>query len=160
MWFNFETLKKESLQKLNFPQYSFRFKNNENNLSIFDDIRKKFVVLQPEEWVRQHCIQFLLNEKKYPKSHLNIEKKITINQLTKRYDIVVFNPDGTIHLMVECKAPNVIINQTTFDQIARYNLSLNATFLMVTNGLNHYYCQMDYKEERYQFLENLPSYQQ
>ncbi|MGF1555433.1 type I restriction enzyme HsdR N-terminal domain-containing protein [Paucihalobacter sp.] len=147
------------MQKLNFPQYSFRFKNNENNLSIFDAIRKKFVILQPEEWVRQHCIQFLLNEKKFPKSHINIEKKITINQLTKRYDIVVFNPDGRIHLMVECKAPTVIINQTTFDQIARYNLALNATYLMVTNGLNHYYCQMDYKEQRYQFLENLPSYQ-
>lgn len=147
------------MQKLNFPQYSFRFKNNENNLSIFDDIRKKFVILQPEEWVRQHCIQFLLNEKNFPKSHINIEKKITINQLTKRYDIVVFNPDGSIHLMVECKAPNVMINQSTFDQIARYNLALNATYLMVTNGLNHYYCQMDYKEQRYQFLENLPSYQ-
>ncbi len=147
------------MQKLNFPQYSFRFKNNENNLSIFDAIRKKFVILQPEEWVRQHCIQFLLNEKKFPKSHINIEKKITINQLTKRYDIVVFNPDGRIHLMVECKAPTVMINQTTFDQIARYNLALNATYLMVTNGLNHYYCQMDYKEQRYQFLENLPSYQ-
>lgn len=147
------------MQKLNFPQYSFRFKNNENNLSIFDAIRKKFVILQPEEWVRQHCIQFLLNEKKFPKSHINIEKKITINQLTKRYDIVVFNPDGSIHLMVECKAPNVMINQSTFDQIARYNLALNATYLMVTNGLNHYYCQMDYKEQRYQFLENLPSYQ-
>lgn len=147
------------MQKLNFPQYSFRFKNNENNLSIFDDIRKKFVILQPEEWVRQHCIQFLLNEKNFPKSHINIEKKITINQLTKRYDIVVFNPVGTIHLMVECKAPNVSINQTTFDQIARYNLALNATYLMVTNGLNHYYCQMDYEEQRYQFLEDLPSYQ-
>ncbi len=147
------------MQKLNFPQYSFRFKNNENNLSIFDAIRKKFVILQPEEWVRQHCIQFLFNEKKFPKSHINIEKKITINQLTKRYDIVVFNPDGSIHLMVECKAPNVMINQSTFDQIARYNLALNATYLMVTNGLNHYYCQMDYKEQRYQFLENLPSYQ-
>lgn len=147
------------MQKLNFPQYSFRFKNNENNLSIFDAIRKKFVILQPEEWVRQHCIQFLLNEKNFPKSHINIEKKITINQLTKRYDIVVFNPDGSIHLMVECKAPNVMINQSTFDQIARYNLALNATYLMVTNGLNHYYCQMDYKEQRYQFLENLPSYQ-
>lgn len=147
------------MQKLNFPQYSFRFKNNENNLSIFDAIRKKFVILQPEEWVRQHCIQFLLNEKNFPKSHINIEKKITINQLTKRYDIVVFNPDGSIHLIVECKAPNVMINQSTFDQIARYNLALNATYLMVTNGLNHYYCQMDYKEQRYQFLENLPSYQ-
>lgn len=147
------------MQKLNFPQYSFRFKSSENNLSIFDEIRKKFVVLQPEEWVRQHCVQFLLSEKNYPKSHLNVEKQLTLNQLTKRYDIVVFNADGSIHLVVECKAPTVMINQSTFDQIARYNLTLNATYLMVSNGINHYYCQMDYEHKRYQFLEDLPSYQ-
>lgn len=147
------------MQKLNFPQYSFRFKNSENKLSIFDDIRKKFVILQPEEWVRQHCVQFLLSDKNYPKSYVNVEKQLTINQLTKRYDIVVFNADGSIHLVVECKAPTVGINQSTFDQIARYNLTLNATYLMVSNGINHYYCQMDYEHKRYQFLEDLPSYQ-
>ena len=147
------------MQKLNFPQYSFRFKNNENKLSIFDDIRKKFVILQPEEWVRQHCVHFLLNDKNYPKSYVNVEKQLTINQLTKRYDIVVFNTDGSIHLVVECKAPTVSINQSAFDQIARYNLTLNATYLMVSNGINHYYCQMDYEHKRYQFLEDLPSYQ-
>ena len=147
------------MQTLNFPKFTFRFKNSENNLSIFDDIRKKFVVLQPEEWVRQHCVQFLLSEKNYPKSHVNVEKQLTLNQLTKRYDIVVFNPDGSIHLVVECKAPTVMINQRTFDQIARYNLTLNATYLMVSNGITHYYCQMDYENKRYQFLEDLPSYQ-
>ncbi|TPV33255.1 type I restriction enzyme HsdR N-terminal domain-containing protein [Paucihalobacter ruber] len=146
------------MQQLNFPSYSFRFKNKENKPAIFDDIRKKFVILQPEEWVRQHCLQFLMNEKKYPKSHINVEKKLTINQLTKRYDIVVFNTDGSIFLIVECKAPNITINQQVFDQIARYNLSLNATYLMVTNGLNHYYCEMDLANERYNFLESLPNY--
>jgi hypothetical protein len=147
------------LQQLNFPAYSFRFKSKENKSAIFDDIRKKFVILQPEEWVRQHCIQFLLADKQYPKSHINVEKKLTINQLTKRYDIVVFNPDGSIFLIVECKAPQIAINQQVFDQIARYNLSLNAKYLMVTNGLNHYYCQMDLANERYNFLEALPNYQ-
>ena len=144
--------------KLNFPTYNFRFKSSENKVSIFDPIRKKFVVLQPEEWVRQHCIQFLIQEKGYPKSLINIEKELTINTLKKRYDIVVFNSDGSIHLIVECKAPKIIIKQDTFDQIARYNLELNATYLMVTNGLNHYYCQMDFKNERYQFLKNIPNY--
>ncbi|WJJ95581.1 type I restriction enzyme HsdR N-terminal domain-containing protein [Algibacter luteus] len=144
--------------KLNFPTYNFRFKSSENKVSIFDPIRKKFVVLQPEEWVRQHCIQFLIQERGYPKSLINIEKELTINTLKKRYDIVVFNSDGSIHLIVECKAPKIIVKQDTFDQIARYNLELNATYLMVTNGLNHYYCQMDFKNERYQFLKNIPDY--
>ena len=146
------------MQKLDFPTYTFRFKNSENKPYIFDVIRKKFVVLQPEEWVRQHCVHYLINKKKYPKSLINVEKELKINNLKKRYDIVVFNSDGSIHLIVECKAPKITINQSTFDQIARYNLALNATFLMVTNGLNHYYCSIDFDEERYQFLKDLPSY--
>ncbi|NMH88124.1 type I restriction enzyme HsdR N-terminal domain-containing protein [Flavivirga algicola] len=146
------------MQELNFPKFSFRFKNSENKISIFDSIRKKFVVLQPEEWVRQHCIQYLINNKGYPKSLINVEKELIVNSLRKRYDIVIFNSNGSIHLIVECKAPKIIINQSTFDQIARYNLELNATYLMVTNGLNHYYCQMDFKNERYNFLKEIPDY--
>lgn len=146
------------MQKLNFPTYSFRFKNSENKRLIFDAIRKKFVVLQPEEWVRQHCIQYLIQVKNYPKSLINVEKELKINTLKKRYDIVVFKPDGSIHLIVECKAPTININQETFDQIARYNLELNATYLMVTNGINHYYCQMDFEKERYTFLKEIPDY--
>ncbi|GFZ76385.1 restriction endonuclease subunit R [Aquaticitalea lipolytica] len=146
------------VQKLNFPTYSFRFKNSENKISIFDEIRKKFVILQPEEWVRQHCVHYLMTEKKYPKSLINVEKELIINDLKKRYDIVVFNPDGSIHLIVECKSAKININQDTFDQIARYNLSVNATFLMVTNGINHYYCQMDFENEAYSFLKDIPNY--
>ncbi len=144
------------MQKLNFPEYSFRFKNSENKVLIFDEIRKKFVVLTPEEWVRQHVVKFLLEEKKYPKSYINVEKNIKINGLTKRYDIVIFNPDGSIFLLVECKAPEVSITQNVFDQIARYNLKLNAQYLMVTNGLNNYFCQMDFENEKYIFLKELP----
>ena len=146
------------MQKLNFPSYNFRFKNSENKVSIFDTIRKKFILLTPEEWVRQNTIQFLLQEKNYPKSYLNIEKLIKINDITKRYDIVVFQPDGTLFLLIECKAPEVKITQETFNQIARYNLKLKAQYLMVTNGLNHYFCQMDYEKERYVFLEDLPNF--
>ncbi|GAA3790531.1 type I restriction enzyme HsdR N-terminal domain-containing protein [Corallibacter vietnamensis] len=146
------------MQKLNFPTYSFRFKNSENKVSIFDTIRKKFVVLQPEEWVRQHCVHYLISEKKYPKPLINVEKELSLNGLKKRYDIVVFNPDGSIHLIVECKASKITINQDTFDQIARYNLTLKATYLMVTNGINHYYCQMDFENEKYTFLKNIPDY--
>ncbi len=146
------------MQVLNFPKFSFRFKSSENKISIFDIIRKKFVVLQPEEWVRQHCVQYLIQIKGYPESLINVEKELTLNTLKKRYDIVIFNSDGSIHLIVECKAPKITIDQKTFDQIAQYNLTLKASFLMVTNGLNHYYCQMDFKNERYQFLNDIPNY--
>ena len=146
------------MQKLNFQLYNFRFKNNENKVSIFDEIRKKFIILTPEEWVRQHVVQFLLEEKKYPKSLINVEKVLKINGLRNRYDVVVFNSDGSIFILIECKAPEIKIAQATFDQIARYNMTMNAQFLMVTNGLNHYFCQMDYENEKYTFLENLPNY--
>ncbi|MHA7944724.1 type I restriction enzyme HsdR N-terminal domain-containing protein [Formosa sp. 3Alg 14/1] len=146
------------MQELNFPKFSFRFKNSENKISIFDDIRKKFVILQPEEWVRQHCVHYLIQVKGYPKSLINVEKELIVNKLRKRYDIVIFNSDGSIHVIVECKAPKINITQTTFDQIARYNLTLNASYLMVTNGLNHYYCQMDFEAEKYNFLQDIPNY--
>ncbi|SFA93492.1 Type I restriction enzyme R protein N terminus (HSDR_N) [Flavobacterium swingsii] len=147
------------MQKLNFPTYTFRFKNSENKVSIFDEIRKKFVILTPEEWVRQNVVRFLLEEKKYPKSYINVEKLIKINDLSKRYDIVVFQPNGKIFLLIECKAPEVPISQNTFDQIARYNMVLEAEYLMVTNGLNHYFCQMDFENEKYLFLKELPEFQ-
>jgi hypothetical protein len=146
------------LKKLNFPTYSFRFKNSENKTAIFDEIRKKFILLTPEEWVRQHTVQFLLQDLKYPKSYINVEKLIKINTLNKRYDIVVFQPNGEIFLLIECKAPEVAISQQTFDQIARYNLTLKAKYLMLTNGINHYFCQMDFEHEKYIFLKELPSY--
>ncbi len=146
------------MQKLNFPSYSFRFKNNQNKIAVFDDLRKKFVILTPEEWVRQHCVKFLHSEKKYPLSLINVEKQLKIAGLTKRYDIVVFQPEGNIQIIVECKAPSIKITQDTFDQIARYNLTLKANYLMVTNGLEHFFCQMDYENENYIFLKDLPEY--
>ncbi|WP_395076550.1 type I restriction enzyme HsdR N-terminal domain-containing protein [Flavobacterium sp.] len=147
------------MQQLNFPNFVFRFKNSENKVAIFDEIRKKFMILTPEEWVRQNVVRFLLEEKKYPKSLINVEKALKINGLTKRYDVVVFNNDGSILVLIECKAPEIKISQTTFDQIARYNLTLKAEYLMVTNGLKHYFCKMDFENEKYQFLENFPEFQ-
>ncbi|NRB59096.1 MAG: type I restriction enzyme HsdR N-terminal domain-containing protein [Winogradskyella sp.] len=147
-----------ALQELNFPKFEYRFKSTENKVSIFDVIRKKFIILQPEEWVRQHCVHYLINQKNFPKSLINVEKELTINGLKKRYDIVVFNKDGSIHLIVECKSHSVAISQSTFDQIARYNMVLNSDYLMVTNGINHYYCQMDSEAEQYTFLRDIPDY--
>ncbi|PIB39112.1 type I restriction enzyme HsdR N-terminal domain-containing protein [Maribacter sp. 4G9] len=146
------------MQPLNFPKYDFRFKSSQNSALIFDMVRKKFVVLTPEEWVRQHVLTFLTLEKKYPLSHINVEKQIVYNGLRKRYDIVIFNPNGTIHLLVECKAPHINISQTTFDQIAQYNFKLNASYLMVTNGLEHYMCQMNFQDEKYKFLKEIPEF--
>ncbi len=147
------------MQKLNFPTYSFRFKNSENKVAIFDEIRKKFIILTPEEWVRQHVVQYLLQDKNYPKSYINVEKLIKVNDLSKRYDVIVYQPTGEIYLLIECKAPEVTITQHTFDQIARYNLVLNAKYLMVSNGLNHYFCQMDFEKEQYNFLRELPEFE-
>lgn len=147
------------MQKLNFPNYSFRFKNSENKIAAFDQVRKKFIILTPEEWVRLHTVQFLISEKHFPLSHINVEKQLKLGSVVKRYDIVVYNSSGEIDLMVECKAPGIKISQATFDQIARYNMALRAKYLMVTNGMEHFYCQMDYTEEKYNFLPELPNYE-
>jgi hypothetical protein len=146
------------MQKLNFPTFNFRFKNSENKVSIFDEVRKKFVILTPEEWVRQHVVHYLIVEKKHPKALINVEKQIIQNGITKRYDVVAFKPDGSIYLLIECKAPEIKLNQTTFDQLARYNLILNANYLMVTNGLNHYFCEIDFEQSKYNFLRDLPEF--
>ncbi|MDC1325176.1 type I restriction enzyme HsdR N-terminal domain-containing protein [Ulvibacter sp.] len=144
------------MQKLNFPEYQFRFKSKENKRLIFDEIRKKFIILTPEEWVRQHVIHYLVKDKKYPASHLSVEKQLKLHDTVKRYDIVVYNRDGGIELIVECKAPSIKISQDTFDQIARYNFVLRANLLMVTNGVEHYFCKMDFEAEKYEFIKELP----
>jgi hypothetical protein len=146
------------MQKLNLPQYKFKLKNNENKTLIFDKVRKKYFVLTPEEWVRQHYISFLIEEKKYPVSLIAIEKQLTINGLKKRSDILIFNTNGKPEIIVECKAPSVKITQETFDQIARYNLTLKANYLVVTNGLQHIFCKIDTLKESYIFLPEIPDY--
>ena len=144
--------------KLQFPSYSFKTKTEDDIPYIWDAIRQKYIIITPEEWVRQHAVQFLIQEKKYPALWMAIEKQFTINAQHKRADIVVYNKSLHPHIIVECKAPNIRISQDTFDQIARYNLSLDAKYLMITNGLQHFYCQMDFEKETYIFLEELPEY--
>ena len=146
------------MQKLNLPSYSFKLKSNEKHTLIFDNLRKKYFVLTPEEWVRQHFVKFLIEEKKYPVSLIALEKQLTINNRIKRTDILIFTSDGNPDIIVECKAPQVKISQETFDQIARYNLKLKANYLIVTNGLEHYFCKMDFEKETYVFLKDIPNY--
>lgn len=116
------------------------------------------MVLTPEEWVRQHFVQFLIDEKKYPISLIALEKQLTINNRKKRTDILVFNASGKHEIIVECKAPSIKITQDTFDQIAKYNLKLKANYLIVTNGLEHFYCKMDFEKETYIFLKEVPDF--
>ena len=146
------------MTNLNLPKYSFRIKNKENKLYIFDKIRKKDLLLTEEEWVRQNFVSYLHEDKKYPLSLIALEKQCKVNDLVKRTDILVFDKTGSPYIIVECKAPQIAISQDTFDQIARYNMKLNATYLIVTNGLQHYFCQMDHVARQYQFLKEIPDY--
>ena len=147
-----------SMQKLNLPNYSFKLKKEQNKTLVFDPIRKKYFVLTPEEWVRQNFIQFLIQEKNYPASLIAIEMYIDVVNTTKRCDIVLFNNKGLPQIIVECKAPSIKISQDTFDQIARYNMTLKTDILIVTNGMQHYSCMMDHQNKRYQFLKEIPKY--
>ncbi len=144
------------MEKLNFKNYPLKI--SENKQYVFDEIRKKRILLTPEEWVRQNCIQFLIKDKKYPKTLISVEKKISINSLTKRYDIVVYKSSGEIMILIECKSPKVKIRQDTFDQISIYNLALKCRYLMVTNGLSNYFCEVDFINKKLIFLNDLPNF--
>ncbi len=144
------------MQKLNLPEYSFRIKTSEGKLMIFDSLRKKYVRLTPEEWVRQNFVRFLLNEKGYSSSLVAIETLVNVNGNSQRADMVVFNRKGAPSLIAEFKAPEVKITQQTFDQIARYNMQLMVDFLIVSNGLNHYCCRINYMDKTYSFLQEIP----
>ena len=146
------------MEPLNFPTYSFRLKNSENKVAIFDDIRKKFVILQPEEWVRQHLAKHLIIEKKYPAGLISIETGLIYNGLKKRSDLVAYNNQGKPILIAECKAPNIKLTQSTFDQAAIYNMSLKVSYLLITNGLEHYCCFIDHKKKEFNFLSEIPIY--
>lgn len=147
------------MQQLNFPTYSFKFSKIGKKVYIYDAFRKKNIILTPEEWVRQHVLFFLHKELDYPKSLIAVEKEIKLNNRKKRFDVLVFNAKAEKNIIIECKAPHIKITQATFDQIAQYNRKLNAKFLMVTNGLDHYFCKVDSENETYVFLNKLPKYE-
>jgi hypothetical protein len=133
------------MQKLNFPTYQFKVKKSESSdVLIFDAVRKKYVKLTPEEWVRQHAIKFLVEEKQISLSLMEVEKLLKINNTNKRFDLVCKNNNGEVLLLLECKAPNVKLSQATFDQILRYNNELKAQYIWITNGLEHFIFKLDY----------------
>ena len=144
--------------KLNLPTVNLKLKKKNDQIYIFDEFRKKDILLTPEEWVRQHYTHFLITHKGYPKSLIQIEKELKLNNTKNRTDILVYNSMGIPEMIVECKASHIELTQDVFDQIARYNLKLNAKYLIVTNGLEHYFCKMDFKRQAYVFLKDIPNY--
>lgn len=146
------------MQKLNLPEYSFRIKTTEGKPYIFDTLRKKYVRLTPEEWVRQNFVQFLIIGKKYSSSLITVEAGVKVNNNPQRADLVVFDRLGNAIMVAEFKSPDVKISQQTFDQIVRYNMQLKVKFLIVSNGLEHYCCQINYAGNTYAFLPEIPDF--
>ncbi len=146
------------MQKLNLPDYDFDIRTDGKKTKIFDELRKKELILTPEEWVRQHLVKYLVYELGYPKGLIAIEKGMNINALKKRADIVCYDRDRRPVLIVECKAANVTINQNVFDQIARYNIHFKVPYLLVSNGMKHYCALINFEKGSFSFLKALPRY--
>jgi len=144
--------------QLNLPEYNFRIKKQDEKFLIFDSQRKRYVSLTPEEWVRQHFIRFLIEEKGYPSAYLAIEKQLSMNGMKKRCDAILYNEYALPILIIELKAPTVQITQTTFDQVAVYNAKLKVDFFMISNGIEHYCCKVDTVNSQYKFFPEIPDY--
>ena len=144
--------------QLNLPEYSFQIKKQKEKLFIFDSLRKRYVKLTPEEWVRQHFIRFLIEEKSYPAAYLAIEKQLNMNGMKKRCDAILYNVNVEPILIIELKAPNVLISQATFDQVAVYNAKLKVDFFMISNGIEHFCCRVNTENARYEYFSEIPDY--
>ena len=146
------------MRELNFPTYDFKVKRDGDKLQIFDRIRKKWFILQPEEWVRQHVIWFLIEEKKYPESLIAIEKSLKVNQLTKRFDIVLYNTNATPIMIIECKAPEIKIDDKTLHQALRYNSVIKAPYLLLTNGIDSCCGKINFTNASFSYLNDIPHF--
>ena len=147
------------MPKLNLPEYPFTIRSKaDGKKEILDPVRKKFVRLTPEEWVRQHFLNFMVTRHHYPASLIHVEASLTYNRLSKRSDIVVYSRQGKPLMAVECKAPPVVITQKVFEQLAMYNFTLRVSYLVLTNGLQHFICRMEPGNGNFTFLEEFPDY--
>lgn len=144
--------------QLNLPHHEVALKREASGIKIFDRLRNKYVALTPEEWVRQHFIEFLINDRGFPPSLMGNEVGLTLNSTQRRCDSVLFNARGEAIAIMEYKAPTVSLSQKTFDQIVRYSMVLNAPYLIVSNGMTHYCCEIDYSNHSYRFLKEIPFY--
>jgi type I site-specific restriction endonuclease len=147
-----------NLPQLNLPIAALKTKLVEGTTQVFDQVRKKYLILTPEEWVRQHFIHYLNQEKNYPLGLMGVEQIVKYNGMQTRADIVLYAADGKPNMIVECKAPKVKITQDAFNQIAKYNFNLKVDFLVVTNGIQHFCCALDYKNNKISFMKEVPDY--
>ncbi len=148
------------MQQLNLPEYQFNIKKKENSFIILDTLRKRWVALTPEEWVRQNFVRFLIEDKQFPSALMNNEISLTQNGIKRRCDTLVTDNHGSPLVIVEYKSPSIEITQKTFDQIVRYNMVLKAQYLIISNGMKHYCCKINYETKSYSFLEDIPCYSQ
>jgi hypothetical protein len=146
------------MQTLQFPSFEYKIKAENNQHFIFDEVRKKWLVLTPEEWVRQHLIHFLIQFKHFPSALMQLEKQIKLNDTKKRFDLLVYNNRLQPLLLVECKAPSVVLSQLVLDQILRYNLEVEAQIILITNGLQHVVYAYDKPTQKYTVLNDIPDY--
>ncbi|MBR1427966.1 MAG: type I restriction enzyme HsdR N-terminal domain-containing protein [Prevotella sp.] len=144
---------------LNLPPYEIKISNKNGKTMIFDQLRRKYVALTPEEWVRQHFIHFLIDHKGYPQGLLTNEVQLQIGEKRLRCDTILYDKSLQPRMIIEYKAPSIAISQKVFDQITIYNFLLKVDYLIVSNGIQHYCCRMDYDNQRYCFLEDIPDYQ-
>jgi len=148
------------MEILNLPPIEYKTRDRQGQTEIFDIVRKKYILLTPEEWVRQNFIQYLIVQKGFPQSLIAVEHSLSVNKMKKRADIAVFGTKGQALLIVECKSSTVKISQKVFDQVARYNMTLKVKYLVITNGLEHYACQVDLENKTYLFLQEIPDFEQ
>lgn len=148
------------MYKLNLPEYNFSLRKDQGKVWIFDVIRKKYLVLTPEEWVRQHVIHYLIDQLRYPKSLFRVEGSLTYNKLQKRSDIVIHNREGKPWMLIECKSPMLKLTQKAFNQVAVYNMTIGARYVAVTNGMAQYCFEAPHNPgEEIRFLEAFPSFE-
>jgi hypothetical protein len=144
------------MQKLNLPEYDLKTKEESGKTLVFDPFRSRYLVYTPEEHVRQHFAMFLIKERGFPATLITTEYALKLNKMSKRCDILVFNRDRQPVVLVECKSPKVKITQEVFDQVARYNMVFRVSYLMVTNGLSHFCCRVDFVSGNVEFMDEIP----
>jgi hypothetical protein len=147
------------MKPLNLPTYSLKIKSESDLEYVYDQFRRKYVRLTPEEWVRQNFAHYLVNEKSYPASRMILEKSLRFNKMSKRCDILVSNDSGEPIVMIECKAPDIKIGQNTFEQVSVYNIVFHVEYLIITNGLQHYCCIVDFEKRSVNFMNEIPDYE-
>jgi hypothetical protein len=146
------------VRELNLPQYPFKITGKEGGEMIFDEIRRKYVRLTPEEWVRQNFVRYLVVEGRYPPGLMAIEASVRLNTMKRRVDVLVHSRRGTPLMVIECKEPAVKIDDSVFDQAVAYNMALKTPYIVVTNGIDHYACRVDVENRKYEFLHEIPLY--